>query len=216
MKPISRETSRSQGDSFLDGFKEIVANVENHIEPFHGCRSPASSCYSTSKTQEIGKNRNLVMRKALGYTVSGKPWRKDFYVSLWNHHDGLSWLYTIKNRRNRESGKDYTTLSLDIFSESIFYLRYRVCFPWQEHNGLEFSQKVNFHDKIYFALSNYFCRRMVPCMFVLWFYFCFIFSIRKERKICIVYSILVGHKNIKFCLKYQIKWILNNNPSIFQ
>ncbi|CAD1473797.1 unnamed protein product, partial [Heterotrigona itama] len=58
-------------DSFLDGFDEIVANVENRTELFHGYRSLAQA-YTASKMQEIGKNRNLVMRKALEYTVKHK------------------------------------------------------------------------------------------------------------------------------------------------
>ena len=120
-----------------------------------------SSHYSASKMQEIGKNRNLVMRKALGYTVSEKPWRKKFYDSLWNHRGWCVVTVHYRKVKETEDGEKialrYLTLSLDILPESISGQFIVIVFF-----NLELARKINSHEKIYFTFSKYFADKWFP------------------------------------------------------
>lgn len=198
MKPISWESSRCQGDSFLDGFDEIVANVENRTELFHGCRSLAQArAILPARCRKLAR---------IEISLWGKLWD----TRLARNHEGGSfmilceitivyWLYAISEGERNKGGEDCTKLSLDILLNS----------SWLFSSILNFYSKNQFFgNKIHFTFSKYFANKRFPFInFILYF-------THKEKtvssKLC-VFCIHVSsmHSSVSFVLHSKLISTLN-------
>lgn len=76
----SRSKDTSSSPSF-DGFEEIVTNVGNHIEPFHGCRSPVTPApFCQEVTADWQESKALYEERLWGATLSGNV-RRGIFMS---------------------------------------------------------------------------------------------------------------------------------------